>query len=151
MSHKYWSRGLHLSKPTRKQIYFKLVSNEFEKKLKLVTLECSTPINTRSHLQLQPALTRRCERSKIYENVTLFGGINAGNFTDFGQKENMSQCISSCCQKKHCDVAFMLGNDCYGVMCKTKHLCVTTPAKHVKKYRPRLAYMHSDMENNTAG
>ena len=94
--------------------------------------------------------SRRCEGSKIYENVTLFGGVNAGNFTDFGPKKNMSHCISSCCQQKHCDVAFMLGNDCYGVKCKTKHLCGTTPAKHVKKYRPRLAYMHSNIEHNIA-
>ena len=82
--------------------------------------------------------------------MTLFGGINAGNFTDFGKRKNMSHCISSCCQQKRCDVAFMLGNDCYGVKCKTKHLCGTTPAKHVKKYRPRLAYMHSNIEHNTA-
>ena len=63
----------------------------------------------------------------------------------------MNECIRSCCQKKYCDVAFMLGNDCYGVKCKTRHLCGTTPAKQVKKYRPRLAYMHSDIENITAG
>ena len=103
-------------------------------------------------IYIEPNLSRRCETKKIYENVTLFGGISAGNFTDFGQKENMGDCISSCCQQQHkCDVAFMLEDDCYGVKCKTKHLCGTTPAKHVKKYRPRLAYMHSDMENITAG
>ncbi|XP_028405506.1 uncharacterized protein LOC114528113 isoform X2 [Dendronephthya gigantea] len=100
--------------------------------------------------QPEPVLLRRCETSKIYENVTLFGGIHAGNFTDFGEKDNMSHCISFCCEQKHCDVAFMLGKDCYGVQCKTKHLCGTTPAKHVRKYRPRLAYMSPKMENNTA-
>lgn len=88
--------------------------------------------------------SKRCRARRIYENVTLFGGINSGNFTDLGQRSNMNECIDRCCKRKQCDVAFMLGNDCYGVTCKTKQLCGTKPAKDVEKYRPRIAYLESD-------
>ena len=78
--------------------------------------------------------------------MTLFGGIDAGNFTDLGQQSNMEECIGQCCKQTRCDVAFMLDNECYGVTCKSKQLCGTKPAKNIEKYKPKIAYLQLSQE-----
>lgn len=60
----------------------------------------------------------------------------------------MEECIAQCCKNKRCDIAFMLESDCYGVTCKTRQLCGTKPAKHVEKYKPRIAYLETDEDKD---
>jgi len=69
-----------------------------------------------------------CTHIDIKENVTLRGGIKAGNFTKHGIVQSLQTCIDACCQDKTCDVAFMPGHTCYTVSCFNKHLCDSIPA-----------------------
>ena len=76
------------------------------------------------------------------ENMTLVGGINAGEFTDHGQADNIEECMGYCCESKECDLAFMIDKDCYGVKCKDPSMCKTRPARPTK-YRPIIAFKKS--------
>ncbi len=79
---------------------------------------------------------------EIQENVTLVGGVNAGEFTDHGQTDSFNECMSFCCDSKDCDLAFMIDSDCYGVKCKDPSNCKTRTARPTK-YRPMIAFKKS--------
>ncbi|CAH3199269.1 unnamed protein product, partial [Porites evermanni] len=64
-----------------------------------------------------------CTQSPILKNVTLRGGIKAGNFSDLGDEKNMHMCIALCCERKTCDLAFMIGGTCIAVDCFSEELC----------------------------
>ena len=72
--------------------------------------------------------------------VTLKGGLQAGDFTDVGKVSNLGQCYDICCQQEKCDLAFMLGQNCFSVQCKDKKLCGTTPAQP-SIFNPQIAYV----------
>ncbi|XP_065055660.1 uncharacterized protein LOC135684164 isoform X2 [Rhopilema esculentum] len=76
------------------------------------------------------------------ENMTLVGGVSAGEFTDHGQTDTFDECMGYCCGSKDCDLAFMIDNDCYGVRCKDPSMCKTRPARPTK-YRPIIAFKKS--------
>ena len=75
-------------------------------------------------------------------NMTLVGGIGAGDFTDHGQTDSIEECMGYCCENKECDLAFMIDKDCYGVKCKEPSMCKTRPARPTK-YRPIIAFKKS--------
>lgn len=72
--------------------------------------------------------------------VTLKGGLQAGEFTDVGKVTNLAQCYDICCQQDNCDLAFMLGQNCFSVQCKDKRLCTTIPAQP-SIFNPQIAYV----------
>lgn len=72
--------------------------------------------------------------------VTLKGGLQAGDFTDIGRVGTLQDCYNTCCQQEKCDLAFMLGQNCFTVVCKDKKLCVTTPAQP-SIFNPQIAYI----------
>ena len=72
--------------------------------------------------------------------VTLKGGLQAGDFTDIGRVPTLQDCYNTCCQQEKCDLAFMLGQNCFTVVCKDKKLCVTTPAQP-SIFNPQIAYV----------
>ena len=75
-------------------------------------------------------------------NVTLRGGITAGKFRDRGVLPNVEECLRICCIAKSCDLAFMLGNHCFSVSCKTQALCEVATARS-STYNPRVAYIYA--------
>ena len=74
-----------------------------------------------------------CETSPVRRNVTLRGGIKAGYFRKLAQYVAMELCVQLCCQEKGCDVAFMIGKNCYGVKCFSEELCHVVPAKNAPR------------------
>ena len=74
-----------------------------------------------------------CETSPVRQNVTLHGGIKAGYFHKLAQYVAMELCVQLCCQEKGCDVAFMIGKNCYGVKCFSEDLCRVVPAKNAPR------------------
>ena len=83
----------------------------------------------------------------IRENVTLVGGVNAGDFTDHGQANTFNECMNFCCDSKDCDLAFMIDKDCYGVKCKDPDQCKTRSARPTK-YRPMIAFKKASETGN---
>ena len=79
---------------------------------------------------------------EVRHNMTLVGGISAGDFTDHGQTDTIQECMGYCCENKDCDLAFMIDKDCYGVKCKDPSMCRTRPARPTK-YRPIIAFKKS--------
>ena len=78
-------------------------------------------------------LSDSCETSPVRRNVTLRGGIKAGYFHKLAQYVAMELCVQLCCQEKGCDVAFMIGKNCYGVKCFSEELCHVVPAKNAPR------------------
>ena len=81
-----------------------------------------------------------CTQSPILKNVTVRGGIHAGNFTDLGEVESMRMCIALCCEHKACDLSFMIGSTCIEVSCVSEELCQAVRARPYK-YNPQIAYI----------
>ena len=81
-----------------------------------------------------------CPKMQPRTKVTLKDGLQAGDFTDVGKVSNLSQCYDVCCQQDKCDLAFMLGQNCFSVQCKEKSRCVTTPAQP-SIFNPQIAYI----------
>lgn len=81
-----------------------------------------------------------CPTMKPINKVTLKGGLQAGDFTDIGRVTSIGDCYNVCCQQEKCDLAFMLGQNCFTVSCKDKRLCVTTPAQP-SIFNPQIAYV----------
>lgn len=82
-----------------------------------------------------------CSHGPSYYGVTLLGGIRAGHFVSHGRVDNMQACIKKCCANHECDLAFMVNEDCYSVICYHKSLCQSVRAQHIKKYKPRIAHI----------
>lgn len=81
-----------------------------------------------------------CTQSPILKNVTLRGGIKAGNFSDLGDEKNMHMCIALCCERKTCDLAFMIGGTCVAVDCFSEELCQAVKARPTQ-YEPQIAFI----------
>ena len=79
-----------------------------------------------------------CSHGPSYHGVTLLGGIRAAHFVGHGKVDSMQACIKKCCANQECDLAFMVREDCYSVICYHKKLCRSVRAKHAKKYHPRI-------------
>ena len=94
----------------------------------------------------RPVLRHNCTNSEQKHNVTLRGGLSAGNFKDKGKVAYMQDCVDFCCKEDHCDVALMLLENCFTVICHNKRLCESVPAK-TERYKSRIVYVgknHSD-------
>lgn len=90
-----------------------------------------------------------CQPSVISYDVTLKGGVKAGSFTPLGQVDSIQTCISLCCQRPSCDVAFMLKTTCYSIKCASEDVCEQVPAR-VSEYSPRLSYVRRYTDNDIA-
>ncbi|KAJ7382459.1 hypothetical protein OS493_034619 [Desmophyllum pertusum] len=57
-----------------------------------------------------------CTQSPMLKNVTLRGGIKAGNFSDLGDEKNIAHVHCAMLrERKTCDLAFMIGGTCIAV------------------------------------
>uniref|UniRef100_A0A7M5X7V4 Uncharacterized protein n=1 Tax=Clytia hemisphaerica TaxID=252671 RepID=A0A7M5X7V4_9CNID len=79
--------------------------------------------------------------SKIYNDVTLNGGINSGDFTDKGHVSSIDECVSKCCDTDTCNVAFVIKNTCFLVKCKSYDNCGLKSARS-EYYSPKIAYIN---------
>jgi len=89
-----------------------------------------------------------CRPSVISYDVTLRGGLSAGQFTPIGHVDGMEACVNLCCKRKTCDIALMLRDSCYSITCASEELCEEVPAPSTDFY-PRLSYVRRDLESQT--
>ena len=82
----------------------------------------------------------QCRPGKVFKEVTLKGGINAGTYKDVGSVQSMEECSSKCCEFAACDLAFMLSSRCYLVGCSEGKNCQTQKAKP-SPYHPSVSYI----------
>jgi len=61
--------------------------------------------------------------SDIIENHSLKRGLTPSNYTLLGKVPNMGDCMALCCSTKHCNMAYMKNNTCYGVTCYDADKC----------------------------
>lgn len=89
-----------------------------------------------------------CPAVKPLTKVTLKGGLKAGDFTDTGKVGSIKECYETCCQQSTCNLAFMLGQNCFSVKCYNKDLCSTIPAQP-SIFNPQIAYVwnRNEMKN----
>ncbi|XP_066025158.1 uncharacterized protein [Pocillopora verrucosa] len=89
----------------------------------------------------------KCRDSTITYNVTLRGGIDAGNFTERSGVLSMRDCIGKCCDDTSCDLAFMFGDHCYSVECQSEKLCQAVLAKP-SHLEPKVSYVSRGFYND---
>lgn len=65
----------------------------------------------------------QCTQSKVYNDVEISGGSNAGDFTDVGKVGRMHICTRLCCESPMCDLAYMIGQSCFLVRCADEKKC----------------------------
>ncbi|XP_078381846.1 uncharacterized protein LOC144664603 isoform X2 [Oculina patagonica] len=97
----------------------------------------------------RPESRHNCTSSKQKHNVTLRGGLSAGHFKDRGKVADMKDCVDLCCKEDHCDVALMLLENCFTVVCHNKRLCESVPAK-TGRYRSRIVYVGKTRSDKSA-
>ena len=81
-----------------------------------------------------------CKHTEILTNQTLKHGFTAGTFRQVGMVRSMTSCISNCCKDVMCDAAFMLGDHCVIVYCKTTGSCDTVTAKK-SNLTPKISFI----------
>ncbi|XP_065063476.1 uncharacterized protein LOC135690004 isoform X1 [Rhopilema esculentum] len=90
----------------------------------------------------KPADNGACSNVEIAHNVTLKGGTRAGVFKEVGRMVDMKKCVSSCCDRPECDVAYMLNGHCFAVQCADGSLCQATAEPAKAGDTVALAYMN---------
>ncbi|KAJ7382462.1 hypothetical protein OS493_034622 [Desmophyllum pertusum] len=89
---------------------------------------------------VNPSMAGKCQPGKVFKEVTLKGGINAGTYKDVGSVKTMEECSSKCCEFAACDLAFMLSSRCYLVGCSEGKDCQIQKAKP-SPYHPSVTYI----------
>ena len=85
----------------------------------------------------------KCTRSHILYNHTLLGGLRAGNFTHIAEVDSIETCAALCCAEQTCDLALVLGENCYAGDCASKELCVPVPVNPTANRGSQIAYITS--------
>ena len=80
----------------------------------------------------------KCFQTSVENNVTLKGGLRAGNFTAVGHVENIDACARLCCVREDCDLALMVNRHCFMVRCLKKEQCRSTPVVN-QQFRTQIA------------
>lgn len=80
----------------------------------------------------------KCFQTSVENNVTLKGGLHAGNFTAVGHVENIDVCAKLCCVREDCDLALMVNHHCFTVRCLNKERCRSTPVVN-QQFRTQIA------------
>lgn len=86
--------------------------------------------------------TGSCTDSRISTDVKLRPGSKSSNFTDLGKADDIHRCISRCCIRPTCDIAYLLNDKCFAVQCLDGVLCQTNTEPAVAGANVQLAYMN---------
>ena len=99
-----------------------------------------------------PRENAKCKRGVTVRGATLRGGILAGDFKTVGIVDNQHTCVSSCCKNKRCDVALMLGKECFNVKCYSSNLCGLAPAAAIfDEVTPIITYVRGHVQKRSTG
>lgn len=94
-------------------------------------------------LELDAQEDSACVNVEITKNKTLKGGTRAGKFHSMGKKD-MKKCITECCGRPNCDIAYQLNGHCYSVECSDGKLCQATNEPTKEGDNIQLAYMNKN-------
>ena len=72
----------------------------------------------------------KCFQTSVETNVTLNGGLTAGNFTAVGHVETIDACAKLCCVRDNCDLALLVNDHCFMVSCQNVEQCSSMPIKN---------------------
>lgn len=78
-----------------------------------------------------------CPNTRVFENMTLKGGVDAGAYKDHGKVKDMTLCRRICCEMTECHLAFLLGTNCFSVKCADVDSCRAQRAKP-SAYSPKV-------------
>lgn len=92
-----------------------------------------------------------CHSGVISYDVTLKGGMSAGNFTPHGKVGSMEKCIEKCCIQKNCNAAMMLKDACFTVTCNKDELCEKKPIPTSSSFNPKIAFVYRDKKQKKKG
>ncbi|XP_065051851.1 uncharacterized protein LOC135681349 isoform X2 [Rhopilema esculentum] len=105
----------------------------------------------RDQLLNVPRENTKCRRGVTIRGATLRGGILAGDFKTVGIVSNQHACVNSCCRNRRCDVALMLGKECFNVKCYSTSLCGIAPATAIfDEVTPVLTYVRGHISKRSA-
>ena len=96
----------------------------------------------------QPSNLQICLKAKILYQTTIKGGHRSGKYIYRGKKTRNRDCIQDCCQNEHCNIALMVDQYCFNVLCKNKKRCAVVKVKN-KKYFTRLAVIRESMKSTS--
>ena len=86
-----------------------------------------------------------CLRTVIRKKTTLAEGHRAGKLLFRGRKRSDKDCVRDCCLNSQCNVAFIVGNYCFNVICKSQKSCRPIHAANAK-HSIRLAVIRTSIE-----
>ena len=68
-----------------------------------------------------------CKQSEVEHSDIVhdrgLGHLSPKNYTFLGNVPAMSDCMAMCCSTKHCNIAYMKNNSCFGVTCYDADKC----------------------------
>ena len=83
-----------------------------------------------------------CSDSRISTDIKLRPGVFSSNFTNLGEANDIHRCISRCCIRPSCDIAYLLNNKCFAVQCLDGVMCQTNAEPAASGANVELAYMN---------
>ena len=101
-----------------------------------------TEVNTEEN-EAPTSRDQRCKPSKITRNSKLSGA----KLTDVGVVDDLQACMTHCCRKESCDVAYMEDQKCYIVQCKDGLQCQSYKKPAEKDENTLIAYMQRTVDD----
>lgn len=75
-----------------------------------------------------------CVRQQSSDDVTIVGGMRAGNFMNLGRATDINDCLNMACGSNKGNIAFFLSTTCYAIQCyDIKINCKLTPDNRGRK------------------
>ena len=93
--------------------------------------------------EIGPRRGHRCQPSKITRNTKLKGA----SVVNMGTVDDLQTCITHCCKKERCDIAYMEEQTCYTVECQDGLQCQTFREPAKKDDNTFIAYMQRSVDD----
>ena len=86
------------------------------------------PKKNMSTLQKLPVKQKFCPYSEVEHNTTIKGGLPAVEYKYVGNLASINGCVEKCCEFSSCNIAFMVSNECFLLVCNSPNQCKSVPA-----------------------
>ena len=113
--------------------------------VQLITPARRFPINPQfKNWPSEKSITQSCLRTKILKQTTMAKGHLSGKLLFRGRKSDDRDCVRDCCLNDKCNIAMIVRDYCFNVVCKSKAAC--KPVKATKsKHSIRLAVIRTSI------
>ena len=86
------------------------------------------PKKDMSTLKKLPVKQEFCPYSEVKHNTTIKGGLAAVEYKYVGKLASINGCVEKCCEFDSCNIAFMVSNECFLLVCNSPNQCKSVPA-----------------------